>query len=458
MSRTTMGRPRWTLSLVAGLAVGALALTACSGGGTSTDTGKSTGPVTQTEIDAALQKSTELTFWTWVPDIEKEVALFEKAYPAIKVKVVNVGQGADHYKKLRSALQAGRGAPDVVQMEFQHIGGFAMGDNLLDLAPYLPKDIGNDYTPWVWDQVIDGDKVWAVPQDAGPMGLVYRDDLLTAHGIAVPTTWEEFATASRDLHAADPNLYLTNLAGNDMGQFTALLWQSGARPFGFDGDKTVTIDLMSKEAQQVVKYWDGLIREGVVAVDPDFTDTWYQGLANGKYASWVSAAWGPVFLQGTAGNTSGLWRAAPMPQWPQATTPVSANWGGSTDAVLASTKNPIAAAELARWINNEHEPALQFATEQFLFPTMTAVLEDPAFLEEKSEFYGGQEVNKLFAEISTTVEADFTWLPFMDYAYSAGEATVGKAIADKTDLLTALQAWQDDLVTYAKQQNFTVAK
>ena len=36
---------------------------------------------------------TTLTFWTWVPNIEKEVALFEAAYPAIDVKVENVVRG-----------------------------------------------------------------------------------------------------------------------------------------------------------------------------------------------------------------------------------------------------------------------------------------------------------------------------------------------------------------------------
>ncbi|GCD18752.1 sugar ABC transporter substrate-binding protein [Cellulomonas algicola] len=457
MSRTITWR-RKAAGLTAGVAVAALALTACSSGGGSDGGGETTGPVSQADIDEAMKTPTKLTFWTWVPDIEKEVKLFEDAYPAIDVEVVNVGQGADHYQKLRSALKAGEGAPDVAQVEFQHLSSFALGDNLLDLTPYMPADVGDDYVPWVWEQVksTDGEKVWGVPQDSGPMGLLYREDLLSQHGIEVPTTWDAFAQAATDLHAKDPNLYLTNLPGNDMGQFTALLWQAGARPFGWDGKETVTIDLMSDEATQVAQYWGDLVAADAVSVDPDFTDAWYQGLANGKYASWVAAAWGPVFLQGTAANTSGLWRASTIPQWEDGAN-VSANWGGSSDAVLASTKNPIAASQLALWINHDKASTMTMATEQFLFPTTTEVLEDPQFADEKSEFYGGQEVNKLFAEVSSTVEPDFGWLPFMDYAYSAGEETVGKAIADKTDLVEAMQAWQDKLTTYAEQQGFTVA-
>ena len=46
-----------------------------------------------------------------MPDIENEVALFEKKYPQIDVTVENVGQGLEHYQKVRTALQSSDGAP-----------------------------------------------------------------------------------------------------------------------------------------------------------------------------------------------------------------------------------------------------------------------------------------------------------------------------------------------------------
>ena len=49
------------------------------------------------------------------------------------------------------------------------------------------------------------------------MGMLYRQDIFDKHGIAVPTTWDEFADAARKLHAADPNVYLTNLPPNEPG-------------------------------------------------------------------------------------------------------------------------------------------------------------------------------------------------------------------------------------------------
>jgi len=446
--------PRTALALGSAGAAVALVLSGCTPGTTGGDSGGD-GAITQEQIDEALSTPTELTFWTWVPDIQNEVDLFEAKYPDIKVKVENVGQGLPHYQKLRSAIEAGEGAPDVAQVEYQYIPSFVLPESLLDLAPYGGDDLADDYVEWAWNQVSPADEVWAIPQDVGPMGNLYREDLLTAAGITEPpATYEEYATAAQAVKDATGS-YISNLGATQAGQMIGFFWQAGIKPFGYDGEETVKIDVNNAEAKEVATYWTELIQADLISTDVDFNDAWYQGLANGKYAGWLTAAWAPVFLQGTAEGTSGLWRAAPLPQWTDGEQ-VSGNWGGSADAVLASSENPIAAYELAKFINNDEESALMLATEQFLYPPQVSVLEDPAFIDQASEFYGGQEVNKLFAEISETVDTDFEWLPFMDYVYSTYEETMGTVIADKGDIAAALDVWQDQLVSYAEDQGFTV--
>jgi multiple sugar transport system substrate-binding protein len=433
-------------------AAAALVLSGC----TPSDSGGSTsGPITDAQREEALNTPTDLTFWTWVPDIQDEVDLFMKEYPEINVTVENVGQGLDHYTKVRTALQAGDGAPDVIQLEYQYVSSFTVTGDLLDLAPYGAADLEDEYVPWVWNQVVSGDSVWSIPQDSGPMGNLYREDILTAAGVTEPpATWADYKTAAEAVRA-NTDSYISNVAANQAGQWMGLMWQAGAKPFGFDGSEGVTVDVNSDEAKEVAAYWQDLIQNDLVSVDPDFTDEWYQGLNQGKYAGWLTAAWAPVFLSGAAADTSGLWRAAPLPQWNEGDE-VSGNWGGSSDAVLATSKNPIAAYELAKWINNAQEPALQFSTQQFLFPTATSVLEDPTFVDQEPEFYGGQKVNELFAGISDTVDTEFEWLPYMDFAYSSFNETFGAAVAAKGDLAAGLDAWQDALVEYGTQQGFTV--
>ncbi|WP_240553886.1 extracellular solute-binding protein, partial [Streptomyces niveiscabiei] len=142
---------RLFLTTTGALSLGA-ALTACGGG----DSGKSqsaTQPVSQADIDKAMKTPTELTFWTWVPNIAKEIALFEQKYPAVKVKIVNAGQGTPQYTKLRTALKAGSGAPDLVQMEYQAIPTFTITNNLLDLRPYGAEALKSTFVDWTWGQV-----------------------------------------------------------------------------------------------------------------------------------------------------------------------------------------------------------------------------------------------------------------------------------------------------------------
>ena len=250
--------------------------------------------------------------------------MFEEEYPEINVTVENVGQGLDHYSKVRTASQAGSGGPDVVQLEYQFISSFAMTGELLDLTPYGAADIAGDYVPWVWNQVVSNDEVLAIPQDSGPMGNLYREDIMTAAGVTEPpATWADYKTAAETVRA-NTDSYISNMAPSQGAGWLGLLWQAGVKPFGYDGGEGVTINVNSPEAKEVMAYWQDMIQNDLVSIDPDFNDEWYQGLNQGKYAGWLTAAWAPVFLSGAAADTSGLWRAAPLPQW-DAGKPASGN-------------------------------------------------------------------------------------------------------------------------------------
>ncbi|GKQ38766.1 ABC transporter substrate-binding protein [Streptomyces sp. A012304] len=445
---------RLFLATTGALSLGA-ALTACGGG----DSGGASGaaePVSQADIDKAMKTPTQLTFWTWVPDIDQEVALFEKKYPAIKVKVVNAGQGVAHYTKLRTALKAGTGAPDLAQIEYQAIPTFTITSSLLNLAPYGASALRERFVDWTWGQVSGPDgEVWAIPQDTGPMGMLYRKDIFDKHGIQVPATWDEFAAAARKLHQADPDVYLTNLAANEPAAWHGLLWQAGAEPYATSGKSTLSISVDDAVSKKLGTYWGGLAKEGVISTDPDFTDGWYAGFNKGKYATWLTAAWGPAFLSGSAKSTTGRWRAAPLPQW-DAAKPVSGNWGGSTTAVIKSTKNAIAAAQFAQFLNSDPASTKMFATKQLFFPATKSLLSDAEFTGDTPSFYGGQKVNQVFADISSTVPTSFQWPPFLDQAATDWTETVGKSLADRSDTNAALDTWQSRLTTYAKGQGFTV--
>jgi multiple sugar transport system substrate-binding protein len=429
----------------------ALVLSGCSAQ-SGTD---SSGPVSQSDIDKAMSTPTTITFWTWVGDFKKQIAEFNKKYPKITVNVVNVGSGQDEYTKLRAAIKSGKGAPDLAQVGYDYIPSFNQTKSLADLTPYGAAKLKSKFTESSWSLVANSAGIWSIPQDTGPMGTLYRSDIFKQAGLdAAPATWADFATAAETVKAKT-GAYITNFPGNDMSNTLGFFWQAGAKPFTYDGKKTVGIDVDSPAAQKIMDYWQPLIDKNLVATDPDFNDAWYQGLNQGKYATWLTAAWGPLFLTGSAKDTSGKWTAGKLPQW-KAGDDISGNWGGSTDAVLALSKNKIPAYEFSKFLNSDPKSALSLTSEYSLFPPTTGTLKSTDFTDASSDFFAGQKVNAFFSQVSTTVDSNFEYLPFMDYADSSFNSTIGKAITNHTDLKAGLAAWQKSLVDYAKQQGFTV--
>lgn len=439
------------------LVAAALVLTGCSSNGSASTANAGASSVSSSQISKAMNTPTTVTVWTWVPGLDDEVAAFEKKYPKIKVDVVNAGQGGTEYTKLEAAIQAGKGAPDVVQLEYAELPSILVTNSLTDLAPYGANDIKSKFTSGAWANVSSGKAVWGVPQDQGPMTFMYRTDILQKAGITTPpATWADFMTDASAVKAKTGS-YLADFGPTDPEQVVGMMQQAGAAPFAYDGKKTVTIDLTGTKVKQVADYLTQLFQSGDVATDPAWTNDWYQGFSKDKYAGWVVGAWGPEDLEGSAGNTAGKWTAAPLPQW-TAGSESGGNWGGSADAVLKTSKNPIPAYEFIKFLNSDPSSAAELTSnpKTALFPTTLGVLNSSSFLDQKVAFFGGQPANKTFAAISKTVNPDFQFLPFWNYAQTAWGDTVGKAITAHTDIYAAMQKWQTVLVNYAKQQGFTV--
>ena len=78
----------------------------------------------------------KVVLWSWVPDLQLQVDMFNAAHPGIKIELVNAGQGDPEYQAVRAGLQAGSGLPDVVQIEFQHLESFRQLDAFADIGQW----------------------------------------------------------------------------------------------------------------------------------------------------------------------------------------------------------------------------------------------------------------------------------------------------------------------------------
>lgn len=443
MIRNTAPRGfRRVVAVAATLAVTAMVATGCSAPAPSEGGGTAENPV-------------ELTFWSWLPDIQKTVDLFEKAHPEIKVTVENVGVGADEYTKIQNAVDAGKGGPDLAQMDYNAIPNFVLTGALADVTKSGAKDMDKTFLPGVLSLVKNGDGIYGVPQDFGPGVMFYRTDVFEAAGVAVPTTWDEYAAAAETIHAQDPNHFITYFDPGLVDAAYAGLWQLKAQPWEMTSDTAVTFDLSSAKATQWADYWDALNTKGLTIESTQGSDEWFKQLGAGQMATWVVGAWGLQALTGNLPDNSGLWRVAPQPVWKAGDVGTSQYGGGGT-VVLEQSAHKEAATTFALWMNGSDEGVKSLKGDQGLLPTTNAAWDDPDFINEKIDYLGGQQARQVFAQSAKDSVVGWTWLPFQPYVGSVYADTVGQAISAKTSISDGMKAWQDRIVDYAKQQGFTV--
>lgn len=398
----------------------------------------------------------ELTFWAWAPGIEDVVALWNAQNPDVQVVVSRQDAGDAAVTKLLTAIRARNGAPDLVQAEYQAITALVSADAIADVSDVLEAGTSEHFAEGIWSSVnLQGDSIYAIPQDTGPLQFYYREDVFTDLGLEVPVTWDDYADAARAIHEADPQMHLGTFSSADPGLFTGLAQQAGASWWQIEGERwSVAID--EEPTQRVAGFWGGLVEEGVISNEPMYTPQWNAALNNGTQVGWVSAVWAPGVLEGNAGSTAGAWRMAPIPQWDRSTA-ATGNWGGSTTAVTTQTEHKEAAVRFAEWMNTSAEGVEALVTKSYVFPADQIGSEEtlskpPAFFENQPEFYAESTAN------AETVQP-FTFGPNVNVTYSVFNdafalATQARSAAAFTEAVTTLQ---ERTVADLENQGYTLA-
>jgi len=443
---------RWAQG-VAVLCAATLGLTACgSSGGSDGGSGSGDTKAGASGVQSALAKGGSITVWAWEPTLKQVVTDFRAKYPKVKVKLVNAGTGNDQYTALQNAVQAGKGVPDVAQIEYYALSQFALGKSVTDLGQFGAKDLQKTYSPGPWNSVNINGGIYGLPMDSGPMALFYNKKVFDQYKIAVPTTWDQYLDAARKLHKANPKAYITSDTG-DAGMTTSLIWQAGGKPYSVDGTK-VSVNFGSDPGTSAyTKVWQQLISEHLLAPVPGWSDQWYKGLADGTIATLATGAWMPANFTTGVASASGDWRAAPLPQW-QAGQNASAENGGSSLAVMKASTNKELAYAFVQYANQG--AGVQTRIKGGAFPATTADLDSQAFLDTTFPYFGGQQANKIFSDSAKNVLSGWSYLPYQVYANSIFNDTVGKAYVSNTPLTSGLNAWQTASVKYGKDQGFSV--
>lgn len=422
--------------------VSLISLTAC---GNDSQTAK-------VDTDTANAKG-EIVFWGWGNGIKETIAAFEKANPDITVSYSSQGTAADTATGLQNAIAAGKGAPDVVMLEDATVPQFVVDGSVIDLAQFGAEKLESDYAAGPWAKMLQDGKPYALPIDSSPEVFFYNKATFDKAGVdgEAIKTWDDYYEAAKKVRALGGDYYITNSI--DYQPFLAQAWQSGAQPFKVDGEN-ITINMNDEGMQRYVEFQQKLIDEDLINPKiTNWTDDWYRSLGDGTTATLSIGAWMPTDLETGAAGGKGNWRVAQLPQWTEGDT-ASAEDGGSSLAITSQSKNTAAAYKFIEYLT--HGDGAKIMADHGTFPATKKLLEDPDFLSKKSEYFGGQEVNKVLAEAAERKVSKFQYLPYNPYAQSKYGDDVVPAFQSKMTLKDALTKYATTLTEYGTKQGYTV--
>ncbi|MEW5811305.1 MAG: ABC transporter substrate-binding protein [Actinomycetota bacterium] len=218
---------------IALLAVIALVLAGCGGGGSS-----ESGP-------------TEIAVWHGYQDTEGEVfkdliAQYNKDHPDVKVSELY----SSNDLVLQKVLTAVRGgsAPDVAYMFGSWSPNIAQIPQVVDMADEVKKP------DWQWDDFYPaereaatvGEKIVGVPALVDNLAIVYNKKLFADAGVAPPSpdwTWDDFRAAAAKLTDPSKGQYgwLIPADGSEdtVWHYIPMLWEAGGDILSPDNEKAV---------------------------------------------------------------------------------------------------------------------------------------------------------------------------------------------------------------------------
>lgn len=337
---------------------------------------------------------------TWADEsLDEVIEAFNKEYPKIKVEPVITAIN-DHHQILLTKIAAKAEVPDVAFLEVQYVGNIVAKGGFVDLSkpPYNATRYKDKIVPYTFAQVTTDDgRLVAMPTDIAPATIFYRKDRFDELGIKIEDieTMDEWIEAglkfAKDLDG-DGKYDRWLLA--DAGHIFWMYMRSSTYRY-FDKDGNILIDsprfvkalTMAKKIREL--RLDGQIQE--------WTNDWYAALREGKVLMQPSGAWLGGHLKGwIAPETGGKWRAANFPDG------MYAFWGGSFAGIPEGAKHKEAAWKFIEFVSTRPKIQLMCFRIADMFPSLLETYDDPIF-DEPVEFYGGQRVRRMWAEVATKV-------------------------------------------------------
>jgi len=415
------------------VATGALALAACSGGGSATSGMDSRGPIT-----------------IWYSNNEAEIAWGEQmvdawnsANPDQEITAQEIPAGASSEEVIGAAITAGNApclifntSPAAVP-QFQKQGGLVNLSDFPDGDDYITARSGDLAEQYRSD---DGD-FYQLPWKSNPVMIFYNKDMFAAAGLDPENpplaTYDEFLRTARTLKNAGVSQYAINPAPTSeffqswFDFYPLYAAQSGGAQLVEDGKATFD----DENGRAVAQFWRTVYDDGLAGREQ------YQGdaFADGVAAMAIVGPWA-IDVYGDAVN----WGAVPVPT--RDGTPASDTWTFS-DAknvgLFTACQNKGTAWDVLKFATSEEQDGkwLEETGQMPLRADLTTTFPDYFAANPAYQQFGDQASRTV--EVPNVPNSVQIWQEFRDGYSSAvifGETDVDGFLTDAANRINGLAA------------------
>ncbi len=357
--------------------------------------------------DSDEVKTTTLNFWTFQElhkgFMDDAVASWNKANPKRPIELkVDVYPVDELHDKLLIALQAGTGAPDIVDIEIGKFANFLKGSNI-GLAEL------NDIVEPVKDKLIMGrldnyaknGKYYGIDYHVGAQVMYYNKEILDAAGVNADDikTWDDYIAAGKKV-VEKTGKPMTSIETTDHWSYYPLIAMQGSDYLDKDGNPQLDNDINIKTLQMEK---DMLYKDKIAVLTPGgshHAEEYWAWMNKGNAAS----VWMPMWYMGRftsyMPDLKGKIIIRPMPEFTSGKK--SVGMGGTGTAVTKQCKNLDLAKEFLAFAKLTKEGSIKTWTILGFDPIRKDAWTDPAMTAQNqyTDYFGTQIFNTLSSIVS----------------------------------------------------------
>ncbi|WEG12437.1 extracellular solute-binding protein [Pullulanibacillus sp. KACC 23026] len=384
-----------SISLLAVIAL--IAVLALAGCGSSTSNGSG----------SKSDGKANITIWATninVPILKAAVKTYQKDHPNFNANIVEMAND-DIRSKITTGLQAqGQGLPDAALLVDDGINGYlsSFPNAFVDITKQGFADKHkSDFPQYKIDSVSYKGDMYALPLDAGPVGLFYRTDIFKKAGVDPNSikTWDDYIKAGQTIKAKT-GVDMLSYDNTDITVYTILLSELGQGYFNKAGTQTTLGTPDSVKAANIMQE----MAKDKILLGASGWSAWVSSLSNSKTATAIAGAWLVGTLEQQVPDQSGKWGVMLLPSYTQGGTR-AANQGGSSFVISKSSQNVDATYDFLEWFTTNYNTQVQ-TMKGGLFPSYLPVYKDDLF-SQPEKYFGDQKVWQLFANEMQNIPSVF---------------------------------------------------